>query len=120
MKSLKKSVEYLFPQNCHWAVCQQFVGGNAEKTSGKQLKLYQNQLSLGKILQLIEQHNGELTWYSIARGMTYQEFLPLMDKLGEILRESEQTIDRKLNDLTEESDIESSDRSDENFIRNEK
>lgn len=44
-----------------------------------------------EILRLIERHNGELTWFSIARSMTYQEFLPLMDKLGEILRESEQT-----------------------------
>ena len=42
-----------------------------------------------EILRLIERHNGELTWFSIARSMTYQEFLPLMDKLGEILRESE-------------------------------
>ena len=43
-----------------------------------------------EVLRLIARHDGKLTWYSIARSMTYEEFLPVIDRLGEILREYEQ------------------------------
>lgn len=43
-----------------------------------------------EVLALIARRDNQLTWFGIARTIVDEEFLPVIDKLGEILRECEQ------------------------------
>lgn len=51
-----------------------------------------------KVLSLIANNDGKLTWFGIARTITDAEFLPIIDKLGEIFEECEQSGLVKMSD----------------------
>jgi predicted transcriptional regulator len=42
-----------------------------------------------EVLSLIAQNDGELTWFGISRTIVDEEFLPVIDRLGEIFAEIE-------------------------------
>lgn len=52
------------------------------RTTREKLKL--------KVLSLIANNDGKLTWFGIARTIVDAEFLPIIDELGEIFEECEQ------------------------------
>lgn len=51
-----------------------------------------------KVLSLIANNDGKLTWFGIARTIVDAEFLPIIDELGEIFKECEQNGLVKMSD----------------------